>query len=310
MEANSGCDYAYLLKGCADMPKNREFGRDGGFRADFLENRATGGMASVAVRMKWIDCHNHLQFFGAGAAESMVAAMVAAGVVRAVVNATGEGDWEAVAALAAAYPERIVPAFGIHPWQAQEVADRWQERLRELLGRFPQASVGECGLDRRVAAPGVAVQGSVFLVQLRMARELRRAVTIHCVKAWGRLFEALAVEAPPPRFLLHAFGGSLETARRLLPLGACFSCSGHLLQPRQAAVLEVFRRLPRERILVETDAPEMLPPPEQVSHPLPENRNHPANLSAIGAGLARALGMSVGEFAELTSNNARECFGW
>jgi len=259
--------------------------------------------------MNWIDSHNHLQFACLGDAAPLLAAMRCAGVQRCVVNATGEGDWEAVAALTDACPAMIVPAFGIHPWQAHEAGGQWQGRLREWLGKYPRAGVGECGLDRSVAAPDVAVQGPVFLAQLRLARELGRTLTIHCVRAWGLLLETFAAEPPPPRFLLHSFGGSVETARRLLPLGAYFSLSGRFLQPRKAAVLDVFRQLPPQRILVESDAPDMLPPPEYVSHPLPENRNHPANLPALAGGLAAALGMSPADLAELTTNNARECFG-
>jgi len=255
----------------------------------------------------------------------MLESMRRAGIRRCVVNATREADWAAVAAVASAYPEMIVPAFGIHPWQAQDLrledlrleaaataagTATWQARLRGLLEQFPQAVVGECGLDRGAAAPGPEVQLPVFLGQLRLARDLQRTLTIHCVKAWGLLIDALAAEASPPRLLLHGFGGSLEMARRLLPLGAYFSFSGAILQPRMAAMLDVFRQLPRARILLETDAPESLPPPEYVSHPLADGRNHPANLPAIGGGVARALGMTAGELAELTSRNAQACFGW
>jgi TatD DNase family protein len=107
---------------------------------------------------------------------------------------------------------------------------------------------------------------------------------------------------------MHSFGGSIGTARRLLPLGAYFSFSGHFLHPRKAAVLEVFRQLPRDRILLETDAPDMLPPDEMISHPLPENLNHPANLPAIGRALAAALGMTAEDLAGLTRANAAAMF--
>jgi len=259
--------------------------------------------------MIWIDCHNHLHFPRMGEACALIAAMRGAGVVRCVVNATCEDEWEAVATLAQAYPEMIVPAFGIHPWHAAEADGQWQGRLAGWLEEFPQAGLGECGLDRGTWAPGVEVQWPVFLAQVRLARQLQRFLTIHCVRAWGLLLEALAEEAPPPRFLVHGFAGSVEIARRLLPLGAYFSFSGEFLQARRAAVLNVFRQLPPERILLEPDAPDMLPPPAWVSHPLPDSCNHPANLPAIGSGLATALGMPAAALAELTTKNARECFG-
>ena len=266
------------------------------------------GLANPAMNMTWIDCHNHLHFPALGEISVLLPALRAAGVERCVVNATCEGEWEAVAALARAYPQMIVPAFGIHPWHAHEAGSQWRQRLVGLLESFPDAGVGECGLDRWVAAPGIELQVPVFLAQVRIASELQRTLTIHCVRAWGLLLDALADEAPPPRLLLHGFAGSLETARRLVPLGAYFAFSGCFLQPRRAAVLEVFRQLPPARIVLETDAPEMLPPPAYVSHPLPENCNHPANLPAIAGGLAAALGMRLEDLAELTTNNARACF--
>ena len=260
------------------------------------------------MRMSWFDSHNHLQFFRLGEAEPLLAAMRSAGVTHCVVNSTRESDWEAVAELAEIHPEMIVPAFGIHPWHAHQLGALWQQRLRGLLERFPRAGVGECGLDRWVAAPGVAAQAPVFLKQLHIAREMDRTVTIHCVRAWGILLDMLAAHAPLPRLVLHSFAGSLETARRLLALGAYFSLSGQALLPRKASLLEVFRHLPRQRVLLETDAPDMLPPPEYVSHPLSANRNHPANLPAIAGALATALGLSAEDLADLTTANARVCF--
>lgn len=253
----------------------------------------------------WTDSHNHLQDPRLGDAGPVIAAMRAAGIARCVVNATCEADWPAVEALTLAHPDFIRPAFGIHPWKAHTVADGWFERLAFLLEKHPHASIGECGLDQWVSSPSLGMQKPVFMAQLQLSREMHRPVTIHCLKAWGPLIDALA-ECPPPRFLMHSYGGSIETARRLLPLGAFFSFSGHFLHPRKAAVLEVFRQLPRERILLETDAPDMLPPDEIISHPLPEKINHPANLPAIGRALAAALGMEEQELAELTRRNAAD----
>jgi TatD DNase family protein len=108
---------------------------------------------------------------------------------------------------------------------------------------------------------------------------------------------------------MHSFGGSIETARRLIPLGSYFSFSGHFLHPRKSAMLDVFRQLPHDRLLLETDAPDMLPPEEIITHPLPGNHNHPANLPAIGHALARVLGMTPEAVADLTRANARRCFG-
>ena len=257
----------------------------------------------------WIDSHNHLHDPRLGDPEPVIAAMRGAGVKRCVVNAISEGDWAAVAELASKHPDFVMPAFGIHPWKAHTATPGWETRLAYLLERFPHASIGECGLDGWVEEPVVDTQMPVFRGQLRLAREMNRPVSIHCLKAWQPLFDAFEGETPPSRFLMHSFGGSIEIARRLLPMGAFFSFSGYFLHERKSAVIEVFRQLPKDRILVETDAPDMLPPPRFISHSLAGERNHPANLRRIAEGFAAALDCPAEELAELTSGNAARCFG-
>lgn len=259
--------------------------------------------------MTWTDSHNHLQDARLGDSAPVIAEMKRSGVSRCVVNATREADWQAVADLANADPDFITPAFGIHPWQAATATDGWRHRLAELLEKFPHASIGECGIDGWVDDPAMEIQRPVFIAQLRLARELDRPVTIHCLKAWGALFECFDESPPPPRFLMHSFGGSIETARRLIPMGAFFSFSGYFLHPRKAAVVEVFKQLPVDRILLETDAPDMRPPEGLLTHPLDDDRNHPANLAAIGAALAASLRTEPADLAATTTENSRVCFG-
>jgi TatD DNase family protein len=253
----------------------------------------------------WTDAHNHLQDTRLGDSAPVIRAMKAVGVRQCVVNATCEEDWPHVAALAAANPDFVFPAFGIHPWQAHTTTEGWSDRLTTLVEKFPQASIGECGLDRWISSPPLDLQIPVFNDQLRVAREMDRPITIHCLKAWDALFEVFAASPPPPRFLMHSFGGSIEIARRLIPLGAFFSFPGYFLSERKSAMIEVFRQLPTDRILLETDAPDMLPPETFITHPLPEKLNHPANLPVIGTALAAALGIPADELAEMTTSNAR-----
>ncbi|MCF7733016.1 MAG: TatD family hydrolase, partial [Akkermansiaceae bacterium] len=163
---------------------------------------------------RWTDCHNHVQLLPVADWDVVLAAMSQAGVVRCVVNATREEEWRAVEELAVAWPERVVPAFGIHPWYAADVAAGWEDRLRSLLERHPRAGVGECGLDG-LAAVEQAAQRRVFEAQLGIAGELGRVLTIHCVGGWNGLFEPHTKEPPPPRFLMHGYSGSVETALRL-----------------------------------------------------------------------------------------------
>ena len=251
------------------------------------------------------DSHNHLQRFADPA--RIIAEMKRAGVAGCVVNGTREDDWPRVADLAERFPDFVRPAFGLHPWWAHQRSPRWLGRLEEMLDRFPAASIGECGLDGWVAGPPLDVQRAVFLPQLALARERGLPLTVHALHAWEPLFAAFAEEAPPQRFLLHSFGGSPELVKRLTPLGAWFSCSGHFLHPRKAKALAAFRSVPPDRLLLETDAPDMPPPDDFAPHRAPEG-NHPANLPAIARGLAASLGMEAQDLADLTARNHHRFF--
>lgn len=238
------------------------------------------------------DSHNHLQSarFGKRVAD-LIAEMTSVGISGCVVNATRESDWEAVRAIARQFPDFVRTAYGVHPWFADAVEEGWEERLRKLLREDLRASVGEIGVDGWVNSPGMDVQREVFAKQVAIAVEMERVMTVHCLKAWDELFRLMdATHAWPDKFLMHSFGGSIEVAERLLKRGAWFSFSGYFLQARKRNVLEVFKRLPKDRILLETDAPEMAPPQDLMKFSLDGEWNHPANLGAIAAAFENELG--------------------
>ena len=228
----------------------------------------------------WADAHNHLH---------LCAAADRAGY-PCVVNATREDDWpDALAAAATATAS--FAALGIHPWHADAVVDGWLPRLRAMLETDATISIGECGLDSKTDRCPLDAQIPVFREQLRLAVEMNRPVTIHCVGAWGELVGALEAQAVPPRALIHSFNGSVEMAARLAGLGACFSISGRALQPSGAKAIRAFQTLAAERILLETDAP-----------------NAPGNLAEIGTEVAARLGFSPPAFAALTHRNFLRLF--
>lgn len=245
-----------------------------------------------------IDAHNHLQdprF--SGRQGELIQTMKSVGITACIVNGTSEEDWPEVARLATEFPDFVRPSFGLHPWKIARASGDWFEKLRSHLLTHPQASIGECGLDRWMENPQVEAQQKAFRQQLTLALELQRPLTIHCLKAWGVLLEELKNAPALPRFLLHSFSGSWESAQELLKLGAYFSFSGHFLHPRKEKVRAVFKKLPPERILIETDAPDM---------PLPNPRffldqlNHPANLCQIAEELAQLIGQEPALFVKNT----------
>lgn len=251
-----------------------------------------------------IDAHNHLQDSRfEDQKDVIIAEMKSVGISGCIVNGTSEHDWPQVASLAERHPRFITPSFGLHPWKIKNRSENWLSRLKGLLEKYPKAAVGECGLDRWIKEPHFEDQTEAFIAQLQLAIELQRPLTIHCLKAWGPFMEILREQKQLPKFLLHSFGGSLEIAQELTKLGAYFSISGYFFHQRKSAQLDVFRQLPPDRLLIETDAPDMRPPDNLVEFPLQE-LNHPANLQAIHTRLLKETQFN----SDQTTKNTKSFF--
>ena len=263
--------------------------------------------------MKLHDAHNHLQDDRFGGRQSeLLTACRNQGIARMVVNGACESDWPRVLALAR--QDRIVlPSFGCHPWYLHERTPDWQKHLQAFLDQVPSA-IGEIGLDRWKPDLPYEPQEEVFLAQLRLAADRNLPASIHCLQAWGRLHDLLRATTRPARgVILHSFGGPAELIPALAKLGAYFSFPGYFLNPRKQRQRDAFKQVPPDRLLVETDAPDQLPPAGWNRFPLQgaEGRplNHPANLPAIYEGLAESLGEKMELLATRVEENFQRVFG-
>jgi TatD DNase family protein len=264
--------------------------------------------------LRLYDAHNHLQDERlAPFRQELLASLPREGIVRAVVNGSCEEDWPAVAELARRCPQ-VLPSFGYHPWYVRERSADWQQRLRQLLDEAP-AAVGEVGLDRWIKDYDSAEQELVFIWQLRLAAERNLPVSIHCLQAWGRMLEILRAEPRPAcGFVLHSYGGPAEMIESLAGLGAYFSLPGYFAHERKTRQREAFRRVPPERLLLETDAPDQLLPPERTTYPLADAANgkplnHPANLGAVYRFGAELFQEPIENLASRVEENFLRVFG-
>lgn len=278
------------------------------------------------------DAHNHLQDDALAphldrVCTAWTASAAPAG--RMVVNGTHPADWPRVEALAASHAW-IVPAYGLHPWDAGAPRpENWLADLADRLARFPRATIGETGLDRWIldsARPddprlagvrraSINEQIAAFLPQLELAATQNRPATIHCLQAFAELLPLLRSRPLPAcGFLLHAYGGPADLIPELVRLGAYFSFNAAFLDPRKTRHQATFNAVPPERLLCETDAPAMLPPLAWRTHKLPPAAdgapvNHPGNIEAAYAGLAALRGIDAARLASQIEENFIRLFG-
>lgn len=265
--------------------------------------------------MSLYDAHNHLQderllpF-----RNEILADLRSLPIARMVVNGTSETDWPSVSQLAQTVPA-IIPSYGLHPWFVTNSSTDWQNTLIRYLDQSPSA-VGEIGLDRWIPKPDLPRQEAAFIWQWHLAVDRNLPMSIHCLRAWGRMLELVQSLPRSPRgFLLHSYGGPAELIEPFAKLGAYFSISGYFAHEKKARQQSVFQQIPPDRFLVETDAPDMTPPQSMIQFPLLDSRspnksglNHPANLEKIYEFAARVSGEPIEPFARRIEQNFRELF--
>lgn len=165
--------------------------------------------------------------------------------------AVSRQDWDSIS-----QADGMTPSFGIHPWHAHEYnPGEIAFELDEWLTRFPEAGVGETGLDASPAhADTLDAQRTMLHIHLGAAFRHDRMVQIHGVHAWSEILEILRSRHKAgtlPQVLLHAWNGSHEMAREFLQLGAFFSVGLRELSHSKAA--ERYARIPEGRLFPETD---------------------------------------------------------
>jgi TatD DNase family protein len=256
-----------------------------------------------------IDAHCHLHFPQLATLQPHLAKeMRSAGITGAVVNGTCEADWADVFSLCKSQPHFLHPAYGVHPWQIASASPQWAVHLEKRLQHEPNASIGECGIDLWRKDIPQAQQREIFSAHAALSRKLDRPMSIHGLKAWGAVHEVLANAKALPPFLLHSYSGPREMIMSFAAMGAYFSFSAYFLEPRKAKVLEMFRHIPMDRLLLESDAPDMKGPAALFPQHCHHEFHHPLALTRTAALLAAHLAMPTEALIQQTAANARWLF--
>lgn len=233
------------------------------------------------------------------------------GVTAMLCCGSAEADWADVRALAARHPS-VLPAYGLHPWYVMQRSPAWLDALRALLDTQPTA-LGEIGLDHALDPATFSDQEKVFLAQIHLAAERHLPVSVHCRRAWGQLIGLLDTHGwPPDGIVLHSYSGGKDLVHALARRGAYFSFSGAITHDRNVRGREAVIAGPAERLLIETDAPDI---PAALPEGTPALRDakgrglsEPAHLVQVIAVVASLRGITPEEAAALTHRNAERIF--
>lgn len=253
--------------------------------------------------LHFIDTHSHnADEAYAGCEDEVIERAVKAGVDILIQADIDSSERPAMYALVEKRPDVLRPMLGLYPGS---VRDDWRDEIDMLgayRGRRPVA-MGEIGLDYHEGTQWRSQQLEAFRTQLELASQWDLPVNIHLRDATEDFFAVIRDCAGLHlRGNLHAFSGSAETFERLRPYGDWYVGIGGVLTFRNAGIAESVRRIPLERIVLETDAPYLAPTPHRGT------RNESSYIPLVAAFLAQQKGTGIERVAEVTTANARNLF--
>lgn len=250
------------------------------------------------------DSHTHLDFPDfEGERAALVARAAEAGVHRMVTICTKLRLEPQVRALA----EEFAPVFyaaGTHPMSAADEPMATVDALVALADHPKFVGIGESGLDYHYTADSAEVQKQSLRIHIEAAQRTGLPLIIHARAADEDMADILETEYrnAPYTCVMHCFSSGAELARRTLDLGFYLSMSGITAFPRSRELRDIFASAPIERILIETDAPYLAPPPYR------GKRNEPSFTAHTARRAAETFGMDYENFAAQTEENFERLF--
>lgn len=232
-----------------------------------------------------------------------------AGVTRMIVTGSSDESNRRAAELISDRPGSLFSTAGVHPHHAADYTDASDALIRELVGRENVVAVGECGLDYFRNFSPREDQLRAFRAQLDIAIDTGMPVFLHQRDAHDDFVEVLEDALPRlSRAVAHCFTGEHESLREYLAMGLYIGITGWICDERRGRHLyEIAGVIPDDRLMIETDAPYLLP---RTLRPKPKTRrNEPAWLPEVLRVVAEARGQSVEHVARITTENAERFFG-
>jgi TatD DNase family protein len=232
----------------------------------------------------------------------------AAGVYRLIVTGSSAASNSAALDIARSFPGEIFSTAGLHPHHASDYSDELHASIRELLLDERVVAVGECGLDyfRNFSPPDA--QRTAFERQLELAVDSGKPVFLHQRDAHRDFVDLLKPRLPGiSRGVAHCFTGTGDELRELLDLGLYIGITGWICDERRGSHLaDIVDLVPDDRLMIETDAPYLLP---RTLRPRPgTRRNEPAWLPEVLRVLAEYRGQSIERVANATTVTANRFF--
>ncbi|MDR1802431.1 MAG: TatD family hydrolase [Treponema sp.] len=241
--------------------------------------------------------------------DEVVKTAAAAGVSPLVITGSGERSSLAAALYAYVRPGALYATAGVHPHEAKNCGNGTIDFLRELALEKGAKAIGECGLDYNRDFSPRDVQRKWFVKQAELAAELSLPLFLHERDAFADFSTILRDYINSvPAAVVHCFTGSADELERYLSLGCYIGVTGWICDERRGKhLLELVKIIPKDRLMLETDGPYLLP--RNLPVKVRNRRNEPRFLPHIAETVARHLGKETEKLAGETFSNTKRFFG-
>jgi TatD DNase family protein len=247
-----------------------------------------------------VDTHCHLHLLEQPPAE-VVAEAHAEGVGHLVDVGVDLPSSRLAAANAARLPQ-VSASAGVHPHDADTLTEPVLDELRGLLASERVVAVGETGLDYYRDNSPRGIQRAAFAAQVVLARELDKALVVHCRDAFADVLAILEGEGAPPRTVFHCFAGDEWAANRVVEAGWYVSFAGTVTFRNAPGLRAACAVVPLDRMVLETDSPFLSP------HPYRGRPNRPGRVAVTAQTVAVVHGVPVEQVAAATTRTAATAF--
>ncbi|OCB74322.1 TatD family hydrolase [Flavobacterium crassostreae] len=250
------------------------------------------------------DTHTHLYAseFDSDRAETMQRALDS-GVTRFFVPAIDSTSTKAMYALEASYPQNVFLMMGLHPTYVKENYLQELQHVKEQLAKRKFYAVGEIGIDLYWDSTYLKEQQAVFRAQIKLAKQYKLPIVIHCREAFDAVFEILEEEKGADLFgIFHCFTGNHAQALQAISYNMKLGIGG-VVTFKNGKIDQFLNQIPLEQLVLETDSPYLAPLPYR------GKRNESSYLSPIVKKLATIYNLSEEEIARKTTENSKVIFG-
>jgi TatD DNase family protein len=252
--------------------------------------------------MRLIDTHAHLQFKAYDDDRDEVIKRTSE-ELEAVVNVGTSIDATEKGIALAKEIKNFFAATGVHPHHVDQWDEKTASRLDTLVKNEKVVAIGEIGLDNHFykdyPKPNITAQTEILHEQINLAVGHKKPVLFHCRNAYDELFGEIKNYKGKIDGLMHCFMGSWEQAKKFLDMGLSISFSGNITYKKNDYIRDVAKKIPKDKILVETDAPFLPPEPHR------GKRSEPIYVKIVATTLSNLKGWAQEETANITSQNAK-----